>query len=320
MREQVAIIGAGVSGLTCGVVFAEQGYRTTIIARETGRATTSSVAAAIWFPYDAEPAAQVVAWSLATFDVLRELARDRTTGVAMTELRCFARAGELPIPEWAHSLGAEPLPATQIPARIFTSGFAVEVPVIDTTIYLDYLTRRFAAAGGELQRGLSLPQLGDVPAGHELIVNCSGAGARELVHDAEVEPHRGQVAIVPKLPLPCAVVCDDPPLMYAIPRTNDCVLGGTNEISDDCAVDPQQTAQILAESCRVLQIDPPLLLDERVGLRPYRRSGIRLEREQLPDGRTVLHNYGHGGSGFTLAWGCAGAVLRLHEDQTPNGR
>ena len=55
MKPQVAIIGAGVSGLTCGVVFAERGYHTTIFAEESGQQTTSAVAAAIWYPYDAEP-------------------------------------------------------------------------------------------------------------------------------------------------------------------------------------------------------------------------------------------------------------------------
>jgi len=34
-----------------------------------------------------------------------------------------------------------------------------------------------------------------------LIINCAGIGARELVYDSELEPHRGQVAIVPKLEL-----------------------------------------------------------------------------------------------------------------------
>ena len=54
----------------------------------------------------------------------------------------------------------------------------------------------------------------------------------------------------------------------------------------------------------------PKVLGERVGLRPFRRSGVRVERTQLRDGRTVIHNYGHGGSGFTLSWGCAEAADR----------
>ena len=52
------------------------------------------------------------------------------------------------------------------------------------------------------------------------------------------------------------------------------------------------------------------MLEHRVGLRPGRPE-IRLERETLPDGVPCVHNYGHGGSGVTLSWGCAEETLRL---------
>ena len=99
--------------------------------------------------------------------------------------------------------------------------------------------------------------------------------------------------------------------MYAIPRQNDCVFGGTNELSENRNVDPAATVRIVAECSRVLNIDAPNVLAERVGLRPFRKSGVRLERDKLRDGRTVIHNYGHGGAGFTLSWGCAREVVAL---------
>jgi D-amino-acid oxidase len=99
--------------------------------------------------------------------------------------------------------------------------------------------------------------------------------------------------------------------MYAIPRANDCVFGGTNEVSDNLAADPATTSRIVTECSRVLNIDKPGVLAERVGLRPFRRSGVRLERDRFRDGRTVIHNYGHGGAGFTLSWGCAHEVLNM---------
>jgi D-amino-acid oxidase len=130
------------------------------------------------------------------------------------------------------------------------------------------------------------------------------------VHDLDLEPHRGQVAIVPRIEaLFCAVVCDDAPLMYAIPRTNDCVFGGTNDLSSDLAADSATTDRIVTECSRVLKIEKPNILAKRVGLRPFRKSGVRLQRDRLRDGRTVIHNYGHGGSGFTLSWGCAREVV-----------
>ena len=135
--------------------------------------------------------------------------------------------------------------------------------------------------------GRRFAKLEDVDQAFDLVINCSGIGARTLVQDLDLEPHRGQVAIVPKIDLPYAVVCDGPPLMYAIPRSRDCVFGGTNQLSADCTVDPAATAQIVGECSRVLMIDEPDVLAERVGLRPFRRSGVRVERAQLRDGRTA---------------------------------
>lgn len=313
MEERIAIVGAGVSGLTSGVIFAERGYCTAIFAKETGRQTTSSVAAAVWFPYHVEPAKRVIPLALETYQVLIDLTRVPESGVSMIESRQFLRAGEIEIPDWAVPLGASVIPGeVEGSLESFKSGFSLRVPLTDTTIYLDYLAARFRKAGGEIHAKIRFEKLEDVDAKFELVINCAGIGARELVRDADLEPHRGQVAIVPKIEgLSCAIVCDEAPLMYAIPRTNDCVFGGTNELSDNLAADPATTSRIVTECSRVLNVDEPRVLAERVGLRPFRASGIRLERDQLGDGRTVIHNYGHGGAGFTLSWGCAREVLDL---------
>jgi D-amino-acid oxidase len=345
MNDRVAIVGAGVSGLTCGVVFAESGHRTAIVAKEIGQQTTSGAAAALWFPYDVEPADKVIPWALETYRTLIDLARNPDSGASMIELRQFSRTEEIQIPDWAIPLGAQaviPSPSTslrtgpvengaageaatwtgrpeaersgseRIKSREFASAFAITVPLMDTTIYLDYLANRFLKADGQIIENMWFEKLEDVDPRFDLVINCAGIGARELVHDTDLQPHRGQVAIVPRIKdLPYAVVCDDAPLMYAIPRRNDCVFGGTNELSEDLAVDSATTARLVAECSRALKIEVPNVLAERVGLRPFRRSGVRLRRDQLRDGRTVIHNYGHGGAGFTLSWGCAAEVLHL---------
>ena len=323
MDRNVAIIGAGVSGLTCGVVFAEHGDRTAIFAKDIGQQTTSSVAAAVWFPYHVDPAKRVIPLALETYQVLLDLAAVPESGVSIIESRQFLRNGEIEIPDWAIPLGASVIPSHSVVSSgvetsldtnpsVVKSGFSLPVPLMDTTIYLDYLAARFLKAAGETNANVHFEKLEDVDTKFDLVINCAGIGARELVHDHDLEPHRGQVAIVPKIEnLSCAVVCDDAPLMYAIPRTNDCVFGGTNEVSDNLTADPATTSRIVAECSRVLNIEKLPVLAERVGLRPFRRSGLRLERDQLRDGRTVIHNYGHGGAGFTLSWGCAGEVLDL---------
>jgi D-amino-acid oxidase len=45
------------------------------------------------------------------------------------------------------------------------------------------------------------------------------------------------------------------------------------------------------------------------GLRPA-RSAVRVETEQLGNAWCV-HNYGHGGNGVSLSWGCAREVVEL---------
>ena len=325
MEKSIAIVGAGVSGLTCGVVFAERGFATKIFADQIGTQTTSGAAGALWFPYDAEPADKVIAWALATYKVLIDLANDPSCGVTIIELRQYCRSGKIEVPDWATSFvipsaslvmsseSASPArteTSLSISTSVFSDLFAVRVPLMDTTIYLDYLIDRFQKAGGDIQSGVRFENIDNVEG--DLVINCAGIGARELARDADLEPHRGQVAVVPKLDkVNCAIVCDDAPLMYVIPRTNDCVFGGTNDVSDNLYPDQKTRDAIVAECSRVLGISSPRVLRDRVGLRPFRKSGVRLEKEKLRDGRTVIHNYGHGGSGFTLSWGCAENVSKL---------
>lgn len=310
MKRRVAIVGAGVSGLTCGIVFAESGFAPSIFAEQIGDRTDSAAAAAIWYPYDVGSGNEVVPWALISYGRFLELARHSQTGVSLQELRVFSRIGAIEPPDWAQPFATRALGASEIPAA-FTSGFSIRVPLIETSTYLAYLQTRLTNAGGSLTAGVRFENLAEVENSFDLIVNCSGIGARALVPDTAMEPHRGQVAIVGKLDLPYAVVCDDPPLMYAIPRSQDCVLGGTNEVSDNRAPDSSATASIIKECQRVLGLLAPDLLAERVGLRPGRKTGVRVGAEKLPDGRTVIHNYGHGGAGFTLSWGCAQTVLEL---------
>jgi len=64
-----------------------------------------------------------------------------------------------------------------------------------------------------------------------------------------------------------------------------------------------------------LRLAPVRVAEERiiridVGLRPFRPSGFRVEREAFGD-RVLVHNYGHGGGGITLSWGTAKLAVDL---------
>ncbi len=53
-----------------------------------------------------------------------------------------------------------------------------------------------------------------------------------------------------------------------------------------------------------VQARPERLFDLTVCLRPFRAAGPRLDTEQV-GAALVVHNYGHGGSGWSLSWGSA---------------
>src|SRR5262249_58509967 len=51
------------------------------------------------------------------------------------------------------------------------------------------------------------------------------------------------------------------------------------------------------------------VFDITVCLRPFRAQGPRIEAEEIGDA-LVVHNYGHGGSGWSLSWGSGTVALR----------
>jgi hypothetical protein len=66
-----------------------------------------------------------------------------------------------------------------------------------------------------------------------------------------------------------------------------------------------------------LNISSDRVVKETVGLRPFRKNGFRVEQERIGD-KIIIHNYGHGGSGFSLSWGTAdlAAELAQHTGET----
>jgi len=301
--DDVIVVGGGVVGLTTAVVLAESGRRVRVWAREPAERTTSAVAGALWWPYRIEPEPLVGAWALETLAVYEELAgRPGETGVRLVDGLCAGvRLGELG--EWAG----------RVPGlRTESGGLAARLPLIDMPVHLGWLRERLARAGGTVEER-EVTDLAGVPAG--AVVNCTGLGARSLVPDPAVRPVRGQLVVVANPGITTWYTSAGPASAastYFFPQPGGLVLGGTAE-EDAWSLEPDPaTASAIVARCAAVrpEIAGARILAHRVGLRPVRDT-VRLERRPLPDGRTLVHNYGHGGAGVTVAWGCARAAAGL---------
>ncbi|MFF8860632.1 FAD-dependent oxidoreductase [Streptomyces sp. NPDC015139] len=291
------VVGAGVAGLTTAVVLAESGRRVRVWAREPAGRTTSAVAGGLWWPYRIEPERLVGGWALRTLAVYEELAdRPEETGVRLVD-GVHDGTGLDVLGDWAG----------RVPGlRAVAGGLAARLPLLDMPVHLEWLRERLAKAGGSVEER-EVTDLAAVPAA--VVVNCSGLGARSLVPDPGVRPVRGQLVVVANPGVTTwytSVDHSSAESTYFFPQPGGLVLGGTAE-EDDWSLepDPDTATAIVARCARVRpEIAGARVLAHRVGLRPA-RDAVRLEREALPDGRVLVHNYGHGGAGITVAWGCA---------------
>ena len=302
---RVLVVGAGVIGLTVGVRLAEAGLDVHVFARELPLETTSAVAAALWYPYRALPHDRVLGWSLrsrAEFATLADEAPE--CGVALRSGTEVLR--EVTSDPWWASAVPDLTRLLDAPAP-YRDGWSFTAPVIDMPVYLRWLNRRLETAGGTLTR-MALDALPDRA---ELVVNCSGLGARRLAADEDLTPVRGQVVVLEQVGLDRWTLDGDEPT-YVVPRAHDIVVGGTDDEGDWDRRPDARTAKRLVQ--RAERLVPSLkgarVLAHRVGLRPV-RSRVRLEAAYLPTGARVIHCYGHGGAGVTVSWGCADEVLEL---------
>ena len=303
------MVGAGVVGLTCAVRLLEAGHRVDVVARDLPRETTSVVAAALCYPYRALPQGRVTGWSATTYAVLGALA-------APPEYAGTPDAGVRMVPgtELLRERQADPWWRSAVPGLVrerevpagFVDGWSFRTPVVEMPVYLDWLTARVAELGGTVTR-LNLRTL---PEGPDVVVNCSGLGARLLGSDRTVVPVRGQVVYVAQPGAGRRIErwsLDGAGPTYVVPRAHDVVVGGTDEEGDwSRTPSPATAADILR---RAVELEPRLrgarVLRHKVGLRPV-RPAVRLER--VGD---VVHCYGHGGAGVTMSWGCADEVAAL---------
>ena len=307
------MVGAGVIGLTSAIRLRRAGFDANIVAAlPPSQTVASSVAGAIWYPYGDSADAPEAAWGRHSQQVFTDAARAGLAGIRLLDMRVLSVARE-PHPWWADpDRGFRRCESPDLIAG-YQGGFVQQTAVIDVVPHLQYLERTFTDLGGVVEFDI-IGSFVELAGADRLVVNCTGVGAGELAADVGVSPVRGQVVRVRSRPIERVTMVDGGPLgyCYVMPHGNESVLGGTRRPGVwDRTASEEVTADILARTAR---LEPALASAEvvgvKVGLRPG-RARVRLEHEAVPGTAGIIHNYGHGGNGWSLSWGCAEDVVRL---------
>lgn len=318
---EVTVVGAGIIGLTTALTLEARGHDVRIVAAATGAQTTSAIAGAVWFPYRAGPPAKVALWAARTRRWLIELAtREPSAGIdVLTGYEITTEASvNPPRPWWAalptmegDSLALDTVDDVhRVPSPVVgqPDAWQFTAPRAQPSLFLPWLEARLRRP---IERR-TVTALSAEPG--DRVINCTGLGARELAADPLVMPLLGQIVIAERGSADTTITVTDgrdaDAIFYIIPRRDELVLGGCS-LPFPPGATPELDATItqrIVDHAQRLGIAIGAVRTERVGLRPF-RAEVRLEID--PADPRVIHNYGHGGAGFTLCHGCAEDVAAL---------
>ncbi|XP_045621013.2 D-aspartate oxidase isoform X1 [Procambarus clarkii] len=326
MVVRVVVVGGGVSGVGSALALLQRlpQCSLTIIAEHFTPTTTGDGAAGHWEPYMSPGTSEekIIQWSRETWELFRgwwESGRQMGVSLAYGEIISRDHMQENP---WRHvPLAYRTLTDAECTkyGPQYRSGYTFGTFSAEVSRFLPVLLEEVKELGGRLEvRRLS--SLTEAAQEADLVINCSGLGARDLVPDPAVYPCRGQVMRV-RAPWVGRFLCDesDESFAYILPNIETVVVGGTHQDDDwRLEVDPADS-RVIWDNCTTLMpsLKAAVVVQEWVGLRPCRKGGVRLEADQIKvDSRTVpvVHNYGHGGCGITMFWGCASEVAHIARD------
>jgi D-amino-acid oxidase len=309
---KIAIIGAGVIGLSTALLAQEAGYDVAIYSDRQPTETTSAKAAASFKPHAVaynELAHRTVEIGWDDFARIAHEQNPTETGVRKHVHWEAASAQKADAPYLVLMEDLEHHEKPNVPGG-YSFGWKYKTFFVDTSLYLPWMTHKFEAQNGRMilvaNKFEHPEQFRDIPA--DVVFNCTGLGARELMNDDKMQPIKGQIALIdPRPDMDWSISADG---FYVYPRSKDTVLGGSTEPGvENEDVDKATVHVIVKGNQRIL----PDLTEEAVrgsyaGLRPYREGSIRIEAEER-DNQKIIHNYGHGGSGITMSWGSARLAL-----------
>lgn len=211
---------------------------------------------------------------------------------------------ETNMPEWFKLLNQNHDYAKLLPEG-YIKAWRYSVPIIDMPKYLDWLKTEFYQGKGTSAK-CKIDSFTDLKNEFDFVINCTGLGSRELCCDEELYAIKGQLIVVsnPGINYFFAERGNDKELFYWMPQGKKIVIGGTAErIFSHRLIDDFQVTRMFNQAKRIEnKFDESVVLGKKVGFRPCRNS-IRFEFDKLS--HNVFHNYGHGGSGVSLSWGCA---------------
>ena len=244
-QGSVAVIGAGVMGLSTARLVQEAGHPVTIYTAALPPETTSNVAGGQWHPFGHfRESAVTPEWRgqfLAAADYSwRRFQIMVGEDYGIRWLPTYAETSGGPEPELIPTfppvnrvLGPEEHPFA-VPSLT-----RYDTLYVETGRYLRQMLRDVQIAGGRIAvRNFATPA--DISALPErLVFNCTGLGARDLFGDTELRPARGQLAIL--LPQPEVRYAFTGRAGYMFPRADGIILGGTFEL-DEWSTEPEPEA------------------------------------------------------------------------------
>lgn len=251
----VAVIGAGVIGLTTAILLQRLGYEVTIYTAAAWPHTTSNASAATFYPSHVIAPERVTPEFTATLEAA--LYRSYHAFQRMTGAHYGIRwLDSYTLLDGAGDGSGTPDVETQVYMKVVREQqqqlgpgehpFAVEKVrqgrdlVIEPMTYLRALLEDVRAAGGVL-RIRRFDSLGDVAAlAERTVFNCSGLGSRGLLGDTDLRPARGQLCVLPPQPEVDYTVYHGP-FYYMVPREDGIILGGTSELDNYSTTADEQT-------------------------------------------------------------------------------